>query len=94
MIYKGCKNMPEKYNIIVCNTPKVNSYSVAEFCLGLILTLNQKIIKFNNETKNGMWNARQFFDLKNKTIGIIGLGHIGTYLADILYKGFNAKILY
>ncbi|MCI9434299.1 MAG: hypothetical protein HFI86_03340 [Bacilli bacterium] len=84
----------KKHNIIVCNTPKVNSYSVAEFCLGLIFTLNQKIIEFNNETKNGIWKEKQFFDLKNKTIGIIGLGHIGTYLANILYKGFDAKILY
>lgn len=84
----------KKYNVIVCNTPKVNSYSVAEFTLGLIFTLNQKIIEFNSETKKGIWKEKQFFDLKNKTIGIIGLGHIGTYLADILYKGFNTKILY
>lgn len=84
----------KKYNVIVCNTPKVNSYSVAEFTLGLIFTLNQKIIEFNSETKKGIWEEKQFFDLKNKTIGIIGLGHIGTYLADILYKGFNTKILY
>lgn len=60
----------------------------------MIFTLNQKILEFNNETKNGIWEEKQFFDLKNKTIGIIGLGHIGTYLADILYKGFNTKILY
>lgn len=94
--YQKCVDIEaaKKYDIIVCNTPKVNSYSVAEFTLGLIFTLNQKIIEFNNETKNGVWEEKQFFDLKNKTIGIIGLGHIGTYLADILYKGFNTKILY
>lgn len=81
----------KKYDIIVCNTPKVNSYSVAEFTLGLIFTLNQKILEFNNETKNGIWEEKQFFDLKNKTIGIIGLGHIGTYLADILYKNLMLR---
>ncbi len=87
-------DVANKYNKIIMNTPKVNSYSVAEFTLGLILTLNQKLLQHNEDTRNGRWEEKTFFDLKNKTIGIVGMGHIGTIVADILYKAFNAKILF
>lgn len=84
----------QKYEKIVANTPKVNSYSVAEFTLGLIFTLNQKLLQHHEETKNGKWEEKKFFDLKDKVIGIIGLGHIGTYFAEIMYNAFHAQILY
>lgn len=83
-----------KYNKIVMNTPKVNSYSVAEFTLGLIFALNQKLLFHDYETRNGKWNEKMFFDLKDKTIGIVGMGHIGIPLARILKNGFNANIIY
>lgn len=83
-----------KYKKIVLNTPKVNSYSVAEFTLGLILALNQKVIQNNENTHKGKWEEKPFFDLKNKTIGILGMGHIGTYFAAIMYNAFHAKILF
>lgn len=84
----------KKYGKIVANTPKVNSYSVAEFTLGLIFTLNQKLLQHHEETRNGNWEEKKFFDLKDKTIGIIGLGHIGTYFAEIMYNAFHVQILY
>lgn len=87
-------DVANKYNKIIMNTPKVNSYSVAEFTLGLILTLNQKLLQHNEDTRNGRWEEKTFFDLKDKTIGIAGMGHIGTIVADILYKAFNVKILF
>ena len=49
------------------NTPKVNSYSVAEFTLGLILTLNQKLLQHNEDTRNGRWEEKTFFDLKHNS---------------------------
>jgi len=94
--YQKCVNLDValKYNKIVANTPKVNSYSVAEFSLGLLFSLNQKILIHNENTRNQIWEEKQFFDLKNKTIGIIGMGHIGTYFAEIMYNAFQCKILY
>lgn len=94
--YQKCIDIEtaNKYEKIVANTPKVNSYSVAEFTLGLLLTLNQKLIEHNEDTKNGNWEERTFFDLKDKTIGIIGMGHIGSYFASIMYHAFHANILY
>ncbi len=94
--YNKCVDIEvaKKYGKIVANTPKVNSYSVAEFTLGLIFALNQKLLQHNEESRNGSWEERTFFDLKDKTIGILGLGHIGAHFADIMYHAFNAKILY
>lgn len=94
--YQKCIDMEiaNKYGKIIANTPKVNSYSVAEFTLGLIFALNQKIIQHNEETKKGNWREKSFFDLKDKTIGIIGMGHIGSYFANIMYNAFHANILY
>lgn len=47
--YQACVDVEvaHKYHKIVMNTPKVNSYSVAEFTLGLLMTLNQKHICFD-----------------------------------------------
>lgn len=94
--YNKCVDIEtaNKYNKIIMNTPKVNSYSVAEFTIGLIFALNQKISLHDSETRKGNWNERMFFDLKDKTIGIIGMGHIGIPFAKILKNGFNANILY
>lgn len=94
--YQNCVDVEAatKYKKLVLNTPKVNSYSVAEFTLGLLFTLNQKLLQHEEDSKNGKWEERMFFDLQNKTIGIIGLGHIGIPFAEILYNGFHTKILY
>lgn len=94
--YEKCinKDLAQKYGKIVANTPKVNSYSVAEFTLGLILTLNQKLLQHHENTKKGLWEENTFFDLQNKTIGIVGLGHIGIPFAKIMCQAFHAKILY
>ncbi len=94
--YEKCVDIKtaKQCGIIVANTPKVNSYSVAEFTLGLIFTLNQKLAQLNEETKKGIWKEKQFFDLKEKTVGIIGLGHIGIPFAEMIYNAFHTKILY
>ena len=94
--YQTCIDMEvaRKYHKTVMNTPKVNSYSVAEFTLGLLMTLNQKHLCFDRECRNGVWKEKTFFDLKDKTVGILGMGHIGYYFAEIMYHAFHANILY
>lgn len=94
--YQNCVDIEAatKYKKIVLNTPKVNSYSVAEFSLGLLFALNQKLLQHEEDIKNGRWEERMFFDLQNKTVGIIGLGHIGIPFAQMLYNGFHTRILY
>ena len=94
--YQKCIDVEvaKKYGKVVLNTPKVNSYSVAEFTLGLICALNQKLLQNDEEIRRGGFNAREFFDLKDKTIGIVGMGNIGIHFANIMYNAFNCKILF
>jgi D-3-phosphoglycerate dehydrogenase / 2-oxoglutarate reductase len=84
----------QKYKIFVTNTPKVNSYSVAEFTVALLLTLNKNIIQHINDIQKNIWQPVEFYDLADKTLGIIGMGHIGTNTARILYNGFRMKIVF
>lgn len=83
-----------KFGVTVTNTPKVSTYSVAEFAVGLLMALNKNIFAFSNGTRKGIWETKEVFDLKNKTVGIVGLGTIGTYTARILKNAFNMRIVY
>jgi len=86
----GCK----QNNIKVSNVPFYGDDTVAEHTFALILALSRKIYESIERTKRGDFtlDGLQGFDLNGKTIGIIGLGHIGERVAEIA-TGFNMKIL-
>lgn len=81
-------------NIIVSNVPSYGENTVAEHTFALILDLSRKIYKSIERTKKGDFslNGLRGFDLKKKTIGIVGLGHIGQHVARIA-KGFEMDVL-
>lgn len=86
-------------DIIVTNTPGVLTDAVAEHTVSLLLSIAKRIPeadKFTREGKFQGWAPLFFLDTEvtGKTIGIVGLGRIGTRVAEILYKGFNMKIFY
>lgn len=83
-----------KKGIMVCNTPKANAYTVAEHAVALILDAVKKITFLNNTTKTGQWLRRDTWNLEGKTLGIIGMGTIGGYVAAIMHRAFRMKILY
>lgn len=58
--------------------------STAEHCFGLLLSLIRNIPSANESVKLGNWNRDQFrgYQLKDKTLGIIGLGRTGTMMAE------------
>lgn len=87
---KYCK----EHNIKVFNTPNYGSSTVAEFAFGLILNLSRNIIKAQKELKEGIINHDELmgFDLNSKTLGLIGMGHIGSKIYKIA-QGFNMNIL-
>jgi len=87
---KECK----KRKIKVLNVPYYGENTVAEHTFALILALSRKIHKSYEKTIRGNFSLEGLmgFDLKNKTIGIIGMGHIGEHVARIA-KGFEMKIL-
>lgn len=80
--------------IIVANTPGYGSASVAEYTFTLILALSRKFPEILHETYASEPNRllERGFDLRDKTIGIIGLGAIGGSVARIAH-GFGMRIL-
>lgn len=81
-------------NIRVANVPEYSPYSVAEQAIMLILALSRKMIIANDQIRhyNFTLNTLVGSELHEKTVGIIGMGRIGSTLAKIL-NGFGCKIL-
>lgn len=80
--------------ITVCNVPEYGTHTVAEHTFTLILALSRKLIPSVERTKRGDFSldGLRGFDLYKKTIGIVGLGNIGTSVARIA-KGFGMDVL-
>ena len=85
----------EKRGITVLNTPEAPADSTAELTIGLILALARKIPSADKSMKEGRWLKGRLkgWQLKGKTIGLIGLGNIGLRVAR-LAKAFGMKILF
>ncbi|MBN9669045.1 hydroxyacid dehydrogenase [Roseibium aggregatum] len=85
-----------RHNVIVMNTPGANAESVAELSVGLALALARRIPVCDRSLRLGEVTSREDFEgqgLWGKTVGVIGLGHIGTKVANIWKHGFCATIL-
>jgi len=81
--------------ILVCNVPGVNSVSVAEHTVALILAVAKDLLIMDKAVRKGEWSKRYSLkatELKQKTLGIIGFGSIGKKVAAMC-KGFQMKIL-
>jgi D-lactate dehydrogenase len=82
-------------NILISNVPTYGENTVAEFAFGLIFSLARKLPQAIQNVKD----SKQFnidgllgFDLKGKTIGVIGTGHIGTHVIKIA-KGCDMNVV-
>lgn len=80
--------------IHVVRVPAYSPYAVAEHAIALLLTLNRKIHRAYNRTKehNFSLNGLIGFDLHGKTMGVVGTGKIGRIFIDIC-NGFGLKVL-
>ncbi|HWF20186.1 MAG TPA: phosphoglycerate dehydrogenase [Verrucomicrobiae bacterium] len=69
--------------IVVMNTPSGNTISTAELTFSMLMSLARKIPQANASMKAGEWNRKAFqgVELYNKTLGILGMGRIGTEVA-------------
>ena len=81
------KEAAEK-GVYVTNIPGYSTEAVAEHLLGLLLGVSKNIFS----TLNACANETKGFELKGKTVGIIGLGNIGTRFAEIM-DFFGAKVI-
>ncbi len=81
--------------IAVFNAPHANTRSVAELVLGLCVMLIRKISDKNAAAHRGVWqkDARGSFELRGKTLGIIGYGNIGSQVS-VLAEAFGLNVIY
>lgn len=72
-----------KKGIIVMNTPGGNTLSTAEHTWALLISLARSISQADRSMKEGRWDKKKFtgVELFNKTLGILGLGRIGSEVA-------------
>jgi D-3-phosphoglycerate dehydrogenase len=83
-----------KRGIVVMNTPQENAIAAAEHTIAMILSISRRIPQATASMKAGKWEKKKFMgvELYNKTLGMIGIGVIGTIVADRA-RGLKMKIL-
>ncbi|MDD3662491.1 MAG: D-glycerate dehydrogenase [Candidatus Pacebacteria bacterium] len=89
----------KKRNILVSNTPGTSATAVAEHTVALMMALTTRLVEADEFVRRGKfkgWDPELFIgtDLKDKIIGLIGCGEIGTEVAKMLNYGFGCKIIY
>lgn len=86
-------NACEKQGIVVSNASGYSNVSVSELVIGQVLALYRYIITGNQVVRSGGTSAGLVgMEIKGKTVGIIGTGHIGIETAK-LFKAFGARVL-
>jgi len=83
-----------KKGIVVMNTPQENAIAAAEHTIALMLSISRKIPQATSSMKGGKWEKKKYMgvELYNKTLGIIGIGIIGTIVADRA-RGLKMKVI-
>jgi len=92
------KQAAKEYGIKVYNLPLVNYESVAEMVVGYMVACGRYMV-FNhlnnvNHIKKDYYVDYQGLEIAGKTVGIIGYGHIGRRVGEILKTAFNCKVLF
>ena len=84
----------ESKGIKCINSPEGNRDAVAEHALGMILSLRNHLIKVNTEVRKGIWlrAENRGFEMKGKTLAIIGYGNMGKAFAQRL-SGFQMNVI-
>lgn len=81
--------------VVVFNAPYSNTRSVAELVMGLAIMLIRRIPDKNKAAHEGIWmkEARGSFELRGKTLGIIGYGNIGSQVS-VLAEALGMKVIF
>jgi len=82
----------KKYNVKLGWTPGVNKRSVAELVIGFSILLTHKVPRAIEMVNQGVWKQVVGNLIQDKTIGIVGYGHIGREVAK-LFRPFECRIL-
>ncbi len=73
-----------RQGIVVVNSPEGNTIAAAEHAIAMMLALSRYIPDANQSVKSGKWNRNSFIGVEvyKKTLGIVGLGKIGSHVAN------------
>jgi D-3-phosphoglycerate dehydrogenase len=84
-----------KNGVVVFNAPYSNTRSVAELVIGASIMLIRRIIDKNKAAHEGKWlkEASGSYELRGKTLGIIGYGNIGSQVS-VLAEGLGMKVIF
>lgn len=85
----------EKRGIPVFNSPFCNSRSVAELMVAEIISLSRTLTDKSMEMHQGIWNksANNCHEIRGKTLGIVGYGHIGSQLS-VLAESLGLRVVF
>jgi D-3-phosphoglycerate dehydrogenase / 2-oxoglutarate reductase len=82
-----------KHGIVVVNSPLGNTVSTAEHSIALMMSLVRQIPRAHGELKGGKWNrSLKGIELRGKTLGVVGLGKIGTQVAEMA-RGLKMNVV-
>jgi D-3-phosphoglycerate dehydrogenase / 2-oxoglutarate reductase len=81
--------------VVVFNAPYSNTRSVAELIIGLSIVLIRRIVDKNKAAHDGIWlkEAKGSYELRGKTLGIIGYGNIGSQVS-VMAEALGMKVIY
>lgn len=82
--------------VIVCNTPGINRVAVAEMAIALVLDLARRVTQQDRLIRQGVSFDRNRYlgmELTCRTVGVVGMGHIGTEFARKMQAAFDVRIL-
>ncbi len=84
----------KSHGVTVVNAPKSTSLAVAELAISLMFSLARMVPKADASMKQGQWIKKQLegIELNGKTLGIVGMGNIGTALAQRA-AGLGMKVI-
>jgi D-3-phosphoglycerate dehydrogenase len=86
------------HGVMVANLPGINAQSVAEYCAMAMLMLARNIFSITGTLRSKTWDEARVLgaparEITGMTLGIVGVGEIGTRLAKIARNGFGMKVL-
>ncbi len=84
----------DEHGITVCNVPTYGENTVAEHVFGLLLTISHRLREALDRTQRGDFSMKglQGFDLRGKTLGVVGTGQIGRCVIEVA-NGFRMQVL-
>ena len=80
--------------VLVLNAPGANRISAGEHTIALLLAVTRRVPQANASTHAGRWERKQIrpIDLRGRTLGVVGLGRVGTVVAERL-RAFEMRLI-